>query len=123
MTIIEIGVSKFARFSMSSIDMGILDLTAFISYRYVGFSLFTIIMTVLELIGLGFIPYVFLVYFILAESYFYVINLIIIVFGVEELFKVKISNILKFLESNIKFHSSWNICGLGFTMFSFVIYI
>ena len=81
MTIIEIGVSKFARFSMSSIDMGILDLTAFISYRYVGFSLFTIIMTVLELIGLGFIPYVFLVYFILAESYFYVINLIIIVFG------------------------------------------
>lgn len=72
MTIIEISVTKFARFAVSSLSMGLLDLTAFISYRFVGLALYTVMLTLFEILGMRFLAYAFLLYFILAETYFYV---------------------------------------------------
>jgi hypothetical protein len=53
--------------------MGLLDLTAFISYRFVGLALYTVMLTLFEIFGMRFVAYGFLLYLILAESYFYVL--------------------------------------------------
>jgi hypothetical protein len=72
MTLIEICVTKFARFAVSSLSMSLLEMTAFISYRFVGLALYTIVLTLFEMLGLRIIAYGFLLYFVLAETYFYV---------------------------------------------------
>lgn len=72
MTLIEICVTKFARFTVSSLSMSLLEMTAFISYRFVGLALYTIVLTLFEMLGLRIVAYGFLLYFVLAETYFYV---------------------------------------------------
>jgi hypothetical protein len=47
-------------------------MTAFISYRFVGLALYTIVLTVFEMASMRIIAYGFLLYLILAETYFYV---------------------------------------------------
>ena len=75
MTLIEICVTKFARFAVSSLSMSLLEMTAFISYRFVGLALYTIVLTLFEMLGLRIIAYGFLLYFVLAETYFYYLEL------------------------------------------------
>lgn len=86
MTLIEICVTKFARFAVSSLSMSLLEMTAFISYRFVGLALYTIVLTIFEMAGLRIVAYGFLLYFVLAETYFYVTDGGSLVLGAEELY-------------------------------------
>ena len=57
---------------MSNIQMGVLDLTSFMSYRFVGLALSSVTYAILKVLGIPVVNKVLLVYFVLAETYFYV---------------------------------------------------
>lgn len=72
MTIIELIAAKCTRFAMSNIQMGILDLTSFMSYRFIGLALSSISYSILKVVGVPYVNTILMVYFVLSESYFYV---------------------------------------------------
>lgn len=57
---------------MSNIQMGILDLTSFMSYRFIGLALSSISYSILKVVGVPYVNTILMVYFVLSESYFYV---------------------------------------------------
>jgi hypothetical protein len=61
-------------------------MTAFISYRFVGLALYTIVLTIFEMASMRIIAYGFLLYLILAETYFYVSLCLIVVSRTEKLY-------------------------------------
>lgn len=71
-SVIEILIAKFSENTISHLNIGFLELTSFVSYRYVPLALLTIILTVTNMS----IPYLNLVgvlYLLFSDTYFCVI--------------------------------------------------
>lgn len=66
MTVIELIAAKCTRFAMSNIQMGLLDLTSFMSYRFIGLALSTVSYAILHLLGVPYINIFLMVYFVLS---------------------------------------------------------
>ena len=58
---------------MSNIQLGMLDLVSFMSYRFVGLALSSIIYSILEAFRIPYVNKIILAYFVCAETFFYVI--------------------------------------------------